>query len=437
MQRDNHLSRRRFLQLAGTTAAGAFLAACAVPVAPAPGAGEGAPSAEQATVRIAVGGWAEQGTKDLVEKIGFTEATGIAVEVMLRTDTKETELARMASAVQAGTSPYDVLDFEDELTTSFSQAGYMLGLDDLLPDGFWDDFPDSMIENHEVWSTNEGELFRVLHNWEMPYWFYRKDLFDEKGVEVPTTWDDVRALGEVFTDEDEGVWASVDGLIKGAFLNVYLAWITRQAGGSPFDVGAEYEMALQYIYDLMYTDKVLNPASLQKDYNQQNADYLADRVVFMRQWPFFYDVARSPDNADWYNEEKAVIALPPAGPGGPENSTYAAGWGYGVVKNSPNLEGATELFKALINKDAAVEAVKTSYWFLSARASVLEAAAGEGIAAPLEMYSAADVVALRPHHPQFVEALTIIEDTAAAFLTDQMTLDQSMAQAQEQLAQLG
>ena len=40
----------------------------------------------------------------------------------------------MASAVAAGTSPYDVLDFEDELATSFAQAGYMLGLDDLLPE---------------------------------------------------------------------------------------------------------------------------------------------------------------------------------------------------------------------------------------------------------------------------------------------------------------
>lgn len=436
MQRGNQLSRRRFLQLTGLTATGALLAACAVPVAPAPGAGAGEPAAETGTARIAVGGWAEQGTKDLLERIGFTESTGIEVEVMLRTDTKETELARMASAVQAGTSPYDVLDFEDELTTSFSQAGYMLGLDDLLPDGFWDDFPPSMIENHEVWSTNEGELFRVLHNWEMPYWYYRKDWFDEKGVEVPATWDDVRALGEVFTDEDAGVWASVDGLIKGAFLNVYLAWITRQAGGSPFDVGPEYEMALQYIYDLMHTDNVLNPASLQKDYNQQNADYIADRVAFMRQWPFFYDVARSPDNEEWFAPEKVEIALPPYGPAGPENSTYAAGWGFGVVKNSPNLEAATELFQTLITKETAVEAVKTSYWFLSARYSVLEAAQGEGVAGPLQMYSEADVVALRPHHPQFVEALTIIEDTAAAFLTDQVTLDQSLAQAQEQLAEL-
>ncbi len=438
MPKQQSLSRRQFLQLTGIAAAGTALAACVAPAMPAaPAASEGAPAAAEASkVRIAVGGWAEQGTKDLLANTGFTEQTGIEVEVMLRTDTKETELTRMASAVQAGTSPYDVLDFEDELATSFSQAGYMLGLNDLLPEGFWDDFPEAMVQNHEVWSTHEGELFRVLHNWEMPYWFYRKDWFDEKGVEIPKTWDDVRALGPVFTDEANGVWASVDGLIKGAFLNVYLAWVTLQAGGNPFDVGPEYETALQYSYDLMHTDKVLNPASLQKDYNQQNADYLADRVAFMRQWPFFYDAARSPDNEAWFSEDKVQIALPPEGPGGPNMLTYAAGWGFGVVKSSPNLEGAQELFKFLIDKETAVEAVKTSFWFLSARHSVLEAAGGEGIAGPMKMYSDANALGIRPFHPRFVEALAVIEDTAAAYLTDQMTLEESTAQAKELLAQL-
>ncbi|MBW7885287.1 MAG: extracellular solute-binding protein, partial [Caldilineaceae bacterium] len=208
MSDKRYLSRRDFLKAAGFTATGALLAACTAPAGvPAP-AGPAAPAAAAQKVRIAVGGWAEQGTKDLVAKTGFTDRTGIEVEVILRTDTKETELARMASAVQAGTSPYDVLDYEDELVTSFSQAGYMLPLDELLPADFWDDFPPAMVENHEVWSTYDGQLYRVLHNWEAPYWFYRKDWFDEKGASVPTTWDEVRALGPVFTDESTGVWAS-------------------------------------------------------------------------------------------------------------------------------------------------------------------------------------------------------------------------------------
>ena len=441
-QSQNRISRRQFLQIASITAAGAALAACAVPALPAApdaaaGAASAAPGAEVQPVRIAVGGWAEQGTKDLLTNTGFTEKTGFPFEVMLRTDTKETELARMASAVQAGNVPYDVLDFEDELATSFSQAGYMRGLDDLLPADFWAEFPDAMVENHKIWSTYNGELFRVLHNWEMPYWYYRKDWFDEKGVEVPKTWDDVRALGPVFTDEANGVYAQTEGMIKGAFLNVYLAWITLQAGGSPFDVGPEYETSLQYIHDLLHDDKVLNPASLQKDYNQQNADYVADKVAFMRQWPFFYDVARSEDNKAWFDESKVQIALPPAGPGGANMLTYAAGWGHGIVKTTPNMAGAEALFKHLIDSETAVEAVKTSYWFLSARKPVLEASEGKGVAGPLKMYSDAGALGVRPFHPRFVEALTVIEDTASAYLTDQITLEQSLAQATDGLAKLG
>lgn len=438
MDTQNRMSRRQFLQVVGVSAAGAALAACVAPaMPPAPaGAGAAAPAAASSAVRIAVGGWAEQGTKDVLAKTGFTEKTGIPVEVILRTDTKETELARMASAVAAGGAPYDVLDFEDELATSFAQAGYMSGLDDLIPEDLWAQFPEAMVENHKVWSTYDGELFRVLHNWEMPYWFYRKDWFDEKGAAIPTTWDEVRALGPVFTDEGTGVWASVDGLIKGAFLNVYVAWITLQAGGSPFDTGPEYETALQYIYDLTHKDKVLNPASLQKDYNQQNADYIADKVAFMRQWPFFLDVARSPDNEAWYSDDKVRWALPPVGPGGPGGSTYGAGWGYGVVKSSPMLDNAKKLFQHMIDQETAVEAVKLSYWFLSPREGVLEASGGKGVAEPLKMYTDAKVEGVRPFHPRFVEALTIIEDTAAAFLTDQVTLDESVSQAKSLLAQL-
>jgi len=447
MSQNSKISRRDFMKMAGLVAASGTLAACGVsateaPVVPTkvpPAAATTAPAVVKGgNVRIAVGGWAEQNMRDLLAVTEFTKKTGIDVEVMVRTDTKETELARLSSAVQAGDTPYDILDFEDELTTTLSQAGYMLPLNDLISQEVWDDLSSGMKAYTDVWSTHDGEVFRMIHNWEMPIWFYRKDWFDEKGVAVPKTWDEVKALGSTFTDEAAGIWASEDGLIKGAFLNVYLAWITLQAGGNPFNVGPEYKQALEYIYDLMYTSKVLNPASLQKEYPQLNADYFADKVAFVRQWPYFGNEARGEANAAWFSEDKVAIALPPVGPGGPGGSTYAAGWGWGIVKNSPNLEPAKELFKFLISNEAAVEAVKVGFWFLSGRKSVLEAApADDWFVQTLKMYTDADIIGVRPHHPQFVEALTILEDTAAAYLTNQMSLEESMKQAKDQLATLG
>jgi ABC-type glycerol-3-phosphate transport system substrate-binding protein len=312
----------------------------------------------------------------------------------------------------------------------------VLGLDDILPADLWDDFSPEMVNYSKTWSTYNGETFRIIHNWEMPYWWYRKDWFDSKGVAVPTTWDEVKTMGEAFTDEPNGVWATEDGLIKGAFLNVYLAWVTLQAGGNPFDIGDPYKLALEYTYDLMYTNKVLNPASLQKDYNTQNGDYMADKVAFMRQWPFFGDVARG--NPDWFSEDKVAVALPPAGPGGIAGSTYPAGWGFGIIKTSPNLAEAKELLSFLVSTDVAVEAMKVGFWFLNARKSVLAAAPQDNwLVQQMKMYTDAGVIGVRPFHPRFVEALTILEDTASAYLTQQVSLEDSMSQAKDQLAALG
>lgn len=435
MSASRKLSRRQFIRLAGATAAGAALAACAPATTPAPTA---APTVlKGGKVRIAVGGWAEQNMKDLLAKTDFTKKTGIDVEIVLRTDTKETELTRLASAVQSNTSPYDVIDFEDELTTSFSQAGYMVGLDDLIPADLWDDFSPAMTDYTKTWSTYKGETFRVIHNWEMPYWFYRKDWFDEKGTAIPTSWDEVKKMGPIFTDEAKGNWATIDGLTKGAFLNVYLAWVTLQAGGNPFDVGPEYKAALEYTYDLMYTSKVLDPASLQSSYDQQNNAYIGDKIAFMRQWPYFGDVARGDPNKAWFKDDKVAVGLPPVGPGGKGGSTYAAGWGFGIVKTSPNLAEAKELFKFLVSKDVAVEAMKVGFWFLNARKSVLAAADPDNwLVKSLKMYTDAGVIGVRPHHPRFVEALTIIEDTAAGYLTKQTSIDEAMNQAKDQLAKL-
>jgi len=441
MSTSRKITRRDFIRQAGGAAAGALLAVNTPGIAAAASKASktyGMPYIKrQRNVRIAVGGWAEQNMLDLLERTDFTGQTGIDVEVVLRTDTKETEITKIVGAVQAGTSPYDVIDFEDELTTTLSQAGFMLGLDDILPADLWDDFSPEMVEYSKVWSTYQGETFRVIHNWEMPIWWYRKDWFDERGIAVPTTWEEVAAMGEVFTDQANGVWATEDGLTKGAFLNVYLAWITLQAGGNPFDVGEPYRVALQYVYDLMHTNNTLNPASLQKDYNQQNGDYVADKVAFMRQWPFFGDFARSEDNAGWFNEDKVAIGLPPVGPGGKGGSTYPAAWGFGIINTSPNLEEAKELLSFLVSTPVAVEAMKVGFWFLNARKSVLaEAPQDNWLVQQLKMYTDAGVIGVRPFHPQFVEALTVIEDNASAYLTNQMSLDDTLEQTKAQLEDL-
>jgi multiple sugar transport system substrate-binding protein len=390
----------------------------------------------QAATKISIGvltAFFDSMTQILTD-LKFTETTGIEVEVKVRPGTPPEMITQMSGAIQAGNTPYDVIDFEDECASTFSRAGFLLGLDDALPSGFWDDFSQPMLDMRDTWDVYNGETFRIHHNFEPCYWWYRKDQFDAKGVAVPKTWEDVAALGEVFTDESNNVWATGDGLAKGAFLNVYVAYITRQAGGDPFQADDHYKAALQYIYDLMHSKKTFNPGCLQKDYDAINQDYIADRIMFMRQWPFFYDVSRAAK--DWFAEDKVVVTLPPTGPAGAATSTYAAGWGYGVPKTTKNAEAAKTLVEFLTDTKNAAPMALTNTWYLNSRKSVLEAVGDKGTAAYLKMYTDAGVIGTRPFTEHFVEGVAVVEDAASAYLSDQISLGDAVEQTKTRMGQL-
>ena len=111
----------------------------------------------------------------------------------------------MAGAIQAGNSPYDVIDFEDEIASTFSRAGWMLGLDDLLAPDFWDDFPPAMVEMAEVWDKYNGETFRIHHNYEAQLLVLPQGHLRREGADgAHDLGRGASARVRVFTDEASG-----------------------------------------------------------------------------------------------------------------------------------------------------------------------------------------------------------------------------------------
>lgn len=379
-------------------------------------------------VNFALGGWAVDSMQKIINELEFTKETGIKVNILKRPGDADFA-SKMLGAFQANTSPYDIFD-DSDASTQFIGSGFIEPLDDLLPKNFWDDWPKEMMSMVNIWAKHKGETFRIHHNYEAQYTWYRKDIFEKKGISPPKTWDEQKEMGAIFTNENNGIWATSDGMLPN-FFAVYLGYITNQAGGNKHDVGEEYATALQYIYDLMYKYKTLNPASLQKNYDQQNSDYTSNRIMYMRQWPFFYDVSRS--NKDWFSEEKVEVALPPIGPGGKSMSTYAAGWGWVIPKTAPKKDAAKELMKWLVDKDNAAKMVDYSVWYLSSRKSVLKRAGSKGLAGYLKLYSDEGVISARPFHPKFNQAKNILEEEAGAFLTKQKSLKETLTDSKNRL----
>ena len=105
------LTRRRLLAATGASLAGAMTLR--------------APRARaQTKITIGVGSWAVESMTEVLETLGFTEQTGIEVEVLTRPGAANEFITQMAGAIQAGNSPYDVIDFEDEIASPFSRAGW-------------------------------------------------------------------------------------------------------------------------------------------------------------------------------------------------------------------------------------------------------------------------------------------------------------------------
>ena len=108
--------------------------------------------------------------------------------------------------------------------------------------------------------------------------------------------------------------------------------------------------------------------ALNNDYTAQNELYMADKVAFMRQWPFFQGVAEG--NEDWFAPEKLVITVPPAGPAG--SKSWIGGWGYSIPTFAPNPDGAAELLRYLTSTEIAPVLAEQQGFLLTPRISILE-----------------------------------------------------------------
>ncbi len=392
---------------------------------------QGAREPEREKIVVGVGGWAVEPTQRAIEELGFTEETGIEVEVVTRPGAPPEFISQMTSAILGGTSPYDVIDMEDDVAVGFSRSGWLVDLDPLFDDEFWSDWPEAMIEMTDTWSRHQGELFRIPHNYEAQYFWYRKDILDQHGLQPPKTWDEMVEVAKAVTSGNR--YGVSDGLGQGAYLGVYMTYLTQQAGGNVYDMGPEFEVALQFLYDMIHKHKVFPISALDKDYDQVNNDYMQDRVVMMRQWPFFYGVARSDES--WFEEDKAAVALPPAGPAGP--IAYAASWGWSIPKTAGNVDAAKTFVEFMSRTEHQGYLAQLDTWFLSARKSCLEAMDGAGMAKYLQMYSDAQAIGTRPFHPAGQEAHTVVEETSAAFLTNQLSLEEAVRRGRERMAGLG
>jgi multiple sugar transport system substrate-binding protein len=113
-------------------------------------------------------------------------------------------LQKFTAAVQAGDPP-DMAGGDAGIAFNMSAQGEALDLSDLYAEWEADGTLADMTEwAHQKWDWNETRP-GITWQFDSRGFFYRKDMLEQAGIEVPTTWEELLAAAKALHKPDEGI----------------------------------------------------------------------------------------------------------------------------------------------------------------------------------------------------------------------------------------
>lgn len=190
------------------------------------------------------------------------ERANPGVRVVTVTDILQTNYLQMLSTRILGGNPPDVAILDDGMAVPLNQENQLRVLDDFIaadPTYRSDDFPPSLVANTRV----GGRQCAIPWYGAYGHLTYRKDLFAEAGVSPPRTWDELlevcRRLQQKFPEMKYPFASEISPFRMSP-------WIWQNGGdilspdcrtltlNTPEAIGA-----MQFVHDLMYRHKVMDP----------------------------------------------------------------------------------------------------------------------------------------------------------------------------------
>lgn len=140
---------------------------------------------------------------------------------------------RLTAALAAGAPP-DASHGQAVTCASMQAKGLLRPLEDLA----------DAIGRDNIWEAIrgvcrfDGKYFGIAHSAATSLLIYRKDVFREKGLKPPETWDDLIKVAEALMEKDKDGRATRHGMSLpgvGLFINIAVGELTQANGGRLFD----------------------------------------------------------------------------------------------------------------------------------------------------------------------------------------------------------
>lgn len=275
----------------------------------------------------------------------FEEQTGHTVTVVPMPSSTTDQFGQYRLWLAAGNTDIDV--YTTDVIWAPQLADQFLDLTEAAKDVVGQHFP-SIIESQTV----DGKLVAVPAFTDAPALFYRKDLLEKYGKEVPKTWAELTATAQEIMDGERAAGNpdmygfvfqgnAYEGLTCDA-----LEWVKSFGGGQIIEadgtISINNEHAAKAI-DLAasWIGTIAPEGNLAYMEEESRGVWQLGNAVFHRNWPYAYALGQSADSAV---KDKFDVAPLPAGDGPDARSAATlGGWNYAVSKYSQDPDAAIEL----------------------------------------------------------------------------------------------
>ncbi|MDX3238766.1 ABC transporter substrate-binding protein [Streptomyces sp. ME03-5709C] len=228
---------------------------------------------------------------------------------------------QMVQNAQVKSDAYSVLGLDVTWTAEFAANRWI----DELPA---DEFPmDGLLPSAVDTAKYRGKVYAAPYQSNGGMLFYRTDLLKKVGAKAPTTWAEMADACKKVLKLHEAAGMSCYGgqFDKYEGLTVNFSEAVQSAGGELFDDNGkptvntpEAKAGLKWLVDGFRDGTIPKEALTYQEENGREA-FQASKLVFLRQWPYVWNLANQTDGSSKVQGKFDVAPLP--GLNGPGSST--------------------------------------------------------------------------------------------------------------------
>ncbi|QPZ38899.1 ABC transporter substrate-binding protein [Paramicrobacterium chengjingii] len=310
--------------------------------------------------------WTDVITKKIPE---FEKESGLKVVVNQLSEDQLVDNYKVK--LNAGSSDVDVMMYRPlQVGKLFGQSGYFADITDKVSDAGdwnWDDFQDGPVGL----TTYEDKVVGVPMITENEMVYYRKDLLEKSGLEVPTTMEELMNAAKTIKEDNDGVAGIVMRSQASAAVTQFSGFLYSFGGAWEDDDGNsaidsdEAKEAYAYYGKLLH-DYGPDQISTDMSWPEAAAIFAQGNAGFWIDASSLYENVVSPDKSK-IGDQVGFTAFP-EGPAGSKPYNVAA-WALGINAASQNQDNAWKFIKwatspemTLAIQQEGVPSARTSVW---------------------------------------------------------------------------